>query len=339
MAPAEISPTARALLALETLQQRPGVTADELAVRLGVTDRAARRYVAILREAGIEVQSTPGRYGGYRIGRGLRLPPMVFTAAEALGLVMAVLDGQHAADDPTEPVGAALGKLIRALPDGVAVPARTLREHALAAPRRDTGRPDPDVTSALVGAVAARRRARVGYRSASGHAADLEVDPWAVVVRYGRWYLLCFAHGPGEVRTLRIDRVTSVEVLAGSFRPPADLDPAASLEEHLGSGWALRTEVIFDAPLAEVQPWVSATMGRLTPSDDGARCVLLGSTRNPAMYAGERLAAVPFEFHVVGGDELRQAVTEVAERLARAAQTDHDPVTRPPATTPRPRGR
>jgi predicted DNA-binding transcriptional regulator YafY len=319
MAPAEISPTARALLALETLQQRPGVTADELADRLGVTDRAARRYVAILREAGIDVQSSPGRYGGYRIGRGLRLPPMVFTAAEALGLVMAVLDGQHAADDPAEPVGAALGKLIRALPDGVGAPARTLREHALAAPRRDTERPDPEVTSALVGAVAARRRARLGYRSASGRATVLDVDPWAVVVRYGRWYLLCFAPGPGEVRTLRVDRVEAVEVGSGTFHPPADLDPVASLEEHLGSGWALATEVVFEAPFAEVKPWVSATMGRLEPIEDGARCVLRGSTRNPAMYAGERLAAVPFDFRVVGGEELRRAVTEVAERFARAA--------------------
>jgi predicted DNA-binding transcriptional regulator YafY len=318
MAEAGISPTARALLALEALQQRPGITADELAIRLGVTDRAARRYVAILREAGIDVQSTPGRYGGYRIGRGLRLPPMVFTAAEALGLVMAVLEGQHAADDPTEPVGAALGKLLRALPDGVGAPARTMREHALAAPQRDTERPDPEVTSALVAAVAARRRARIGYRSASGHATGWDVDPWAVVVRYGRWYLLCFAHGPGEVRTLRVDRVESVELLPGGFRPPDDLDPVASLEEHLGSGWALPTEVVFDAPFAEVRGWVSATMGRLEPVEGGAGCVLRGSTRNPSMYAGERLAAIPYPFRVVGGPELRAAVADLAARLAHA---------------------
>ena len=318
MSEAGISPTARALLALEALQHRPGITAGELADRLGVTDRAARRYVAILREAGIDVQSTPGRYGGYRIGRGLRLPPMVFSAAEALGLVMAVLDGQHAADDPAEPVGAALGKLIRALPDGIAAPARTMREHALATPRRDADRPDPEVTSALVGAVAARRRIRLGYHGASGSATEWEVDPWAVVVRYGRWYLLCFAHGPSEVRTLRVDRVEAVQLLPGGFRPPEDLDPVASLEEHRGSGWALATEVVFDAPLAEVRPWVPATMGRLAAIGDGERCVLRGSTRNPAMYAGERLAAIPFPFRVLGGPELRSAVAELAARLARA---------------------
>jgi predicted DNA-binding transcriptional regulator YafY len=60
-----------------------------------VTERAVRRYVAILREAGIPVESTRGPYGGYRVGRGIRVPPLVFSAAEALGLVMAVLDGSH----------------------------------------------------------------------------------------------------------------------------------------------------------------------------------------------------------------------------------------------------
>ena len=330
----EISPTARALLALDVLQHTPGVTAGQLAERLGVTDRAARRYVAILREADIPVISSPGRYGGYRIGAGLRLPPMVFTAAEALGLVMAVLDGQHAADNPTEPVGAALGKLIRALPDGIGGPARTMREHALAAPRRGMPRPDPDITSAVVAAVAARRRARLGYRSASGRPSAMEVDPWAVVVRYGVWYLLCFAHGPADVRTLRIDRVESVDLLTGSFRPPDDLDPVLWLERHLGSGWTFRTEVAFDAPYAEVEPHVSATMGRLEPADGGSRCVLRGSTRNPAMYAGERLAAVPFPFRVLGGPELRQAVADLAARLARAVDErgpyppEIDPTTR-----------
>ena len=76
----EISPTARALRALDLLQGRPGITASELAQRLGVTERAARRYVAILREADIPVESTRGPYGGYTLGRGLRLPPLVFSA-------------------------------------------------------------------------------------------------------------------------------------------------------------------------------------------------------------------------------------------------------------------
>ena len=63
------SPTARALLALELVQGSPGITADRLADKLGVSERAARRYVAILREAGIPIESVRGPYGGYRLGR------------------------------------------------------------------------------------------------------------------------------------------------------------------------------------------------------------------------------------------------------------------------------
>ena len=114
---AGLSPTGRALRALELLQAQPGITARELAAQLDVTERAARRYVAILREAGIPVESIRGPYGGYRVGRGIRLPPLMFTATEALGLVMAVLDGSHAAADAGDPVGSAPGKIIRALPE------------------------------------------------------------------------------------------------------------------------------------------------------------------------------------------------------------------------------
>ena len=79
---ADLSPTGRALRALELLQAQPGITAGQLAAQLDVTERAARRYIAILREADIPVESTRGPYGGYRLGRGIRLPPLVFTAVE-----------------------------------------------------------------------------------------------------------------------------------------------------------------------------------------------------------------------------------------------------------------
>lgn len=121
------SPTARALLCLEVLQDHPGITADRLAERLGVSERAARRYVAVLREAGLPIESVRGRYGGYRVGRGLRLRPLMFSTAEALGLVMAVLEGGHTATDANDPVQTALGKIIRVLPEAVAGPAERLR--------------------------------------------------------------------------------------------------------------------------------------------------------------------------------------------------------------------
>ncbi|MFJ8777990.1 helix-turn-helix transcriptional regulator [Streptomyces sp. NPDC102476] len=320
--PTELSPTARALRTLEILQSRTaGVTADELAASLGVTERAARRYVGILREAGIPVHSARGPYGGYRLGRGARLPPVVFTEPEALGLVMAVLDGQPAAADPgaDDLVGAALGKVIRALPESVGRQAAALREHASAAPDRHASRPDPALTSTLVAASAVRRRVLVTYRSESGNEWEAEVDPWAVVVRYGRWYLLCHSHRADAIRTYRIDRVRAVRETAHGFQVPDGLDPVATLEENLGKGWEYPTRVAFDAPMSEVLPSIRPPMGRLEPSDDG--CVLVGSTRNPTMYAQEWLAQLPLAFRVEGGQELRAAVQALAARFT-AAVTD-----------------
>lgn len=301
---------------MEFLRNRPGATADELAAALGVTERAARRYVAILREAGIPVESTRGPYGGYRLGRGTRLPPVVFTEPEALSLVMAVLDGGSAADEGDDLVGSALSKVIRALPESVGRQAATLRDHASAAPDRRSARPDPSTTSALVAAIAARRRVLITYRSESGNEWDAEVDPWAVVARHGRWYLLCHSHHADAIRTYRVDRVRAVQQTALGFEPPEGLDPVATVEENLGSGWQFRTRVVFDAPLAAVAPWVGSPMGKLEALGDG--CVLVGSTNNPAMYAQEWLATVPFAFQVEGGPELRAAVGKVASRFAAA---------------------
>jgi predicted DNA-binding transcriptional regulator YafY len=312
----DLSPTARALRTMEILQARPGATAADLAAGLGVTERAARRYIGILREAGIAVESIRGLYGGYRLGRGTRLPPVLFTQPEALGLVMAVLDGQPAIADGEDLVSTALGKVIRALPEAVGRQAAALREHASTASERHATRPDPAITGALVAAIAARRRVRLTYRTAPDREWDAEVDPWAVVIRFGRWYLLCHSHRADAIRTYRIDRVRAVEQTDRSFTPPEGLDPLAVVEDNLGTGWPLPTRVRFAAPFAEVARWVRPPMGRLTADGDG--CVLIGTTNNPGMYAQEWLAQAPFPFRVDGGPELRDAVAALAARFAAA---------------------
>jgi predicted DNA-binding transcriptional regulator YafY len=309
------SPTARALVALDVIQSRPGVTASELADRLGVTERAVRRYVEILRDADIPVVSVRGRYGGYRIGRSVRLPPVVFTGPEALGLVMAVLDSPTGAPQADSLVGSGVTKLVRALPESVGHPAALLWQHTAAAPA-DVPRPDPATTSALVEAVATGHRVRLGYRTGQSHEWTNEVDPWAVVVRYGLWYLLCRLD-TGDIRTYRIDRVLSVEQLVTKSDVPEDLDAIAVLEQNLGQGWPLSTRVRFRAPADAVRPWIRSAMGTL--ESDGDECVLIGSTNNPEMYAGEWLAQIPLDFFVEGGDELRAAVLALAARLNASA--------------------
>ncbi|MEV4142941.1 WYL domain-containing protein [Amycolatopsis sp. NPDC049691] len=314
----DTSPTARALRTLELLQAGPGSTADRLAAKLGVSERAARRYVGILREAGIPVVATRGPYGGYRVGRGLRLPPLTFSPAEALGLVMAVLDGHHDARDSATLVGGALGKIVQALPEPVAAQAEAVRRTAAPAPDAAAARPDHDTTAALVQACAEHRRVRLRYRSEAGTEWDGEVDPWAVVVRHGRWYLLCRTHPKGAQRAYRIDRVRGVEIGDGTFEPPRDLDPVATVEDHLAVGWEYDVEVVIDAPLDLVGRCLARAVGKLARVDDGTTR-LTGSTSNPAWYA-EQLARIPAPFRIVRCREVREAVRVLGQRLLAAAE-------------------
>jgi len=316
----EASPTSRALLALELIQGSPGITADRLADELGVSERAARRYIGILREAEIPIESVRGPYGGYRVGRGLRLPPLMFSATEALGLVMAVLDGHHNASDPADLVGGALGKIVRALPEGVAAQAEAVRRTTAPAPDRAAARPDPVITAALVQACSDRRRVRVDYRSEAGTQWITDVDPWSIVVRHGRWYLLCWAHSAKARRVYRVDRVSDVRVLDDPAIPPADLDPVGMLQENLAMGWEYEVELIIEAPFDSVARCVPRELGRLKPLD-AERSHLIGSTSNPSWYA-ERLAPIPAPYRIVKCPELQAAARALGQRLLAAGSPD-----------------
>ena len=308
------SPTKRALLALEVLQDSPGVSAERLAGRLGVTDRAVRRYVGLLRDAGIPIESTTGRYGGYRLGRGTRLPPLMLSAAEALGLVMAVLEGRPGAVDSADPVGTALGKITRVLPTSLAESVAAIRQVTTTETGFGTHAPDPETTAILVRASDSGHRIRLSYRLSEIRV--MEVDPWAVSVWRGRWYLLCWSHTSNAQRVLRVDRVASVAVLDETFVPPAALDPIATVEEHLSSGWKYDVEVVIDASPERVSCWLSRSLGRLEPTDDGGTR-LLASTNVPEWYA-RKLAVIEAPYRVLASPELQEATRDLARVLTRA---------------------
>lgn len=314
------NPTARALRCLEVLSDHPGIGAVELAERLGVSERAARRYVAVLREADVPVESVRGRHGGYRLGRGHRTP-LIFTTQEALALVMAVLDGHHAAADATEPVGKALGKLLRALPDGIAEQASAVRRMVSVAPDLAAARPDPATVTAVAGAVGRAHRIRLGYRSEAGRSFEVDVDPWALVVWRSRWYLLCRIadHDTMESeRCFRVDRVVSVTALPQRAPRPPDLDPVERLEQNLASGWEYPVEVVIDASVAHVARWLPRSLGRVEAVEDH-RSRLVATTGNPWFYA-EQLVCLPVDYRIVGSPELRAAARTLAARLLAATQ-------------------
>jgi predicted DNA-binding transcriptional regulator YafY len=316
--PADLSPTARALRTLELIQNTPGITGDALATRLGISDRAARRYVGILREAGIPIESISGPYGGYRIGRGLRIAPLMFSPPEALGLAMAVLQGWHGAADGDHPVATALGKLVRALPTSAAAPVEAMRRVNAQNPADAAASPDPQLTAAVAQACESRHRLRIRYRTRSGH--EMVVDPWAVVVRHGRWYLLCWSHTADARRVLRVDRIAQAETTPDSYTVPPDLDPVREVEDHLADGWKYDVEVRITVPFTQAGRCLPRTLGRLQPIDEHS-CLLTGSTDEPRWYAAQ-LVATELPFVVLRSAEVRAEVLALAHRLTQAAQVE-----------------
>lgn len=310
----DVSPTARALLALEVIQNRPGITAQHLGDSLGVTERAARRYVAILREADLPIESLSGPHGGYRVGRGLRLPPLMFTATEAMGLVMAVMEGHRDAASPTDLVGGALAKILRVLPERVAGPVRASRAIPASLPTPPTS-PSPAVTAQLVEACTAARRVHLSYRLRADR--EMDIDPWAVVLRHSRWYLLGWSHTAQARRVLRVDRIVSVHSLAETFTPPHGLNALRTLEEHLSQGWTYPVDVLVEATVEETSRWLPRSLGHLEP-EEGGRTRIVATTDVPDWYA-QQLTAIPASFRVIGSPELQRATAALGQRLIQAS--------------------
>ena len=309
----DATPTARALAALELIQDRPGVSGERLGERLGVTSRAARRYVGILRQAGIPVESTPGKHGGYRLGRGFRVPPLMFSTDEALALVMAAVRGRGAVGGDGA-VDSALDKIGRVLPATLSGPVEALRAIA-SAPSGDG--PDPRLASDLARAAQDGVRLRLVYRAAeSAQSREMTVDPWGVNLRHDRWYLLCWSHHVDAKRVLRLDRIESATATGERFDPPGDLDVAGTVDEHMAEGWGIPVEVVVAAPPDEVAACLPRSLGRLEATDGGTRVV--GSTDDAGWYAWQ-LLRIGAAFTVVEPPALGEECRRLARRLQEAA--------------------
>ena len=305
------SPALRSLRVLELIQANPGVTAGALADRLGVTDRAVRRHVSTLRQAGLFVDSAPGPGGGYRVARGTRMP-LIFSQQELVALTMALSEVPEAVTDGQ--ARSAVAKVLGALPGRVAGPAQAVLDAATSLPDASAVRPSAAIVLDLVRAIDEERVVEMTYWSAGHHEGGARlVEPWALLVRHRRWYLLGRNREGDSERTYRVDRIQAETLSERRFERPAGLDPAHEFEAHLRTRWAYPTHVEIHAPLAAVQPWIPFTMGELAPLGSD-RCRLPGRTNNCTGYVID-LARTPYAYTVIDGDELRAAAQDVRQRI------------------------
>ena len=313
-------PASRVLGMLELLQTHHRLTGADLGARLGVDERTVRRYAATLAELGIPVVAARGRYGGYRLAPGYKLPPLMFTDEEAVAIVLGLLAAEQLGLTTEAPAtGLALAKIQRVLPQQLGERIAGVRESLgfTAARREGAARPATGTLLTLGAATRGNRRISINYRSWRGGVSLREVDPYGLVFHAGRWYLTGHDHRRGEVRTFRLDRIGAVDVGEETFEVPAGFDPVAHVTRSLaGVPYTYECEVLLETDLAQAQRRIPPSVAELSETADG---VLVRTRAQSLPGMAQLLAGLSWPFTILRPDELRNAVAEHAERLAAQA--------------------
>ncbi|ANZ43478.1 transcriptional regulator [Lentzea guizhouensis] len=306
---------------LEILQGGGTRTVGELAARLDVDERTVRRYVERLLELEVPVRSVRGRHGGYRLAPGYRMPPLMLTDEEALAVLLGLLAGQRAGLVSASPaaVESAAGKVRRVLPDEVRRRLEALLEVAdfTVAPRAAAGGEAP-VLLAVAEAARERRPVDLSYRAGHAGASRRVVHPYGIVAHSGRWYLTGFDTASGEVRTFRVDRVTAVEVGAGTFDVPPGFAPAEQVLTALAQApHRYEVSVRVRADTARIRAVFPPSVALLEGLDDGWTRARIRAERLD--WVAPLLASLDRPFVVERPEELRELVRALARRLAEHA--------------------
>jgi predicted DNA-binding transcriptional regulator YafY len=309
------SPTTRVLSLLELLQAHGQLSGPDLAQRLGVDARSLRRYVQKLEDLGIPVLTERGRYGGYRLMPGFKLPPMMFSDDEALALSLGLQAVRTLGLAATDAADTAHGKLARVMPASLQKRVQALLPSvALGLKVQDHApRINASLLMSISHAVHAADQLRISYRTRSAQQTDRLVDPWGLVFRDGHWYIVGHCHLRQSSRTFRLDRVTQAVLTGQHFQRPDSFDALRQLAHGIASlPRKFQVEVLLKTDLPTAQAAVFDTFGLLIPEANGVR--LLGQTDSLDWFARE-MARLPFDFVVIESTGLQEELNRLGQRL------------------------
>lgn len=308
--------TERVLTLLGLLQQRQGWTGPELADRLGVTPRTVRRDVERLRMLGYRIHAGQGVGGGYRLGPGQDLPPLLLDDEEAIATVVSLLAGAGGG------VAGAGDAALRALTklDQV-LPARLRHEvRALSGSVESFGGGrtpiDPEVLTTLARACRDEVEAGFGYPSGS-QVRRRRVEPYRLVASDRRWYLLAYDLDRDDWRSFRVDRMSEVSARTWRFRPRAAPDAATYVQESVASRvYPHQARFLVHAPADTVRAQIPASAAVVRRRGD-ERCEVL-SGAGSLDFVLMHVLLLGHAFEVVEPPELRGRCRVLAERLLSA---------------------
>lgn len=314
-------PTTRVLALLEMLQSRATSGGAELARELKVDRRTLRRYIVMLEELGIPITTTQGRFGGYQVVPGYKLPPLMFSDDEAMALAVGLLAARELGLAQTLPaVASARAKLERVLPQKLKSRLGAVDDSIALELSRPVATFDPAVMATLCSAAQERRRVDLNYQSRPEERTRRDFDPYGLVYRAGRWYSVGWCHLRHGMRSFRLDRVVDAAALDTRFERPEKFDALDYLRQSIVRiPRAHAIEVLLDTDLATAQREVVWTLGLLEWTDKG---VLLRAQVEDLNWCARELARLPFAFRVIAPAGLRAALGRMARRLDRVASGD-----------------
>jgi predicted DNA-binding transcriptional regulator YafY len=311
--------SARLLRLLGLLQTRPEWSGGELADRLGVSTRTLRRDVDKLRELDYPVHAGMGPGGGYRLGAGARLPPLLLDDEEAMAVAVAL---RTATGGSVAGIGEAslraLVKLEQVLPSPLRHRVQALQIATVEVP--GTPSVDAEVLAAAATACRDHQRLRFDYHDHRDAPSVRVTEPLQLVAWGRRWYLVAWDLERDDWRTFRVDRLRPRAPTGPRFAPrelPGG-DAAAFVARGVAQLWPYQATVRLHAPADSPAARRCATYGRIEPVDEQT-CLLHAGADTPHALAF-LLGALEAGFDVKDAPELAEQLLRQADRYRRAAE-------------------
>lgn len=314
--------SARLLRLLSLLQAHRDWSGADLADRLGVTPRTVRRDVDKLRDLGYPVNASRGTGGGYQLGAGAELPPLLLDDEEAVAVAVGLRTAAgHGIEGIGETSVRALAKLEQVLPNRLRRRVSALGAFTVPMLRgADDSAADPAVLTELAAACRDTERLRFAYRTHGGEVSRRTVEPYRLVCTERRWYLVAWDPDRADWRTFRVDRITPTPPHGPRFtpdRPPPADDLAAYVSRGVAvSAYAARAVILLKAPLAEAARRVSPSAGVLEAVDADTCRLSAGAPDLTVLVIHVLMMGIDFE--VIEPPELTEVMREARDRLTRA---------------------
>jgi predicted DNA-binding transcriptional regulator YafY len=302
------------------LQTHHRLSGPELAERLEVDLRTVRRYVTMLQDLGIPVEAERGRYGGYRLRGGYRLPPLMLTDDEAFAVTMGLMAARRLGlAVEAAAVEGALAKVERVLPASIrdrvsSIQATLMTDFA--------SRPEVPATQnvlALSAAAAAHHRVRIRHQSSQGVETERTVDPYGIVHLNGLWYLPAYCHLRQDLRVFRLDRIVAIADTDEQFERPTSFNSLEFVRQSLADVPGLwRIEVLLATTLDDAKRRVPL---HLATFEETAGGVVLRQNAEELEDVARQLVWLGIPFIVRQPEELRDVLRSFAAEIGRIANT------------------